>query len=1640
MDDSHDLTDFEDIDVDVGRKDGAEENADTDDDAEFIKNFKDHDGFRELMRTLHGGELSVDDYIFRPSAVAELVKLNECEQFFQYEILKEWDRDEADSNAPETAGSREWTEAKRDLNVVLSYDGGEFEKSVEDRLRNYVGTMHEFDDNVNAGESLRVFTQQIEAAVDDEPWHEDGEIRALTQMKVNGRIGDNWFFNGDADLILIWPEEDGKARVRVIDMKASFDEKTHHRFQVGIYTTILRDELGDSAGDVELEGGIWERSSDAEEDTWKPEPDTPPDADEFPQFRLAPVENDIQRLMGEDGEWTETRERVYNNPETIRYQLDGKCYGCQYAEACYADSIERAGLELLGITEAEQKALESYGFETLYDLAQIGWTEHHVDGEYTDPGVFDQIRYQDPKYRELVRDSRISDLSRLVQQADMYVKRFGEHATDQYTDPEWLLSSGDGSFPLVRSEYDPRDEPGYDPDSVIRVSLHLQEDHRRDRLKSISAHIISTAALKNGADPVRISAFEPGVPDSIEAADVLERNILESFVPDLFDACRSIADAGENGRNVPVHFQIFDGNDYEFLTDATYRQRAENRDVVTDEAHEIGAFHDLLTWEENLTGDGSRHHMVSLVKPELEQRMSLPVPNDGMLPLLAECGFPMQLCDRMMPGTDDFKYTDPGTGEEIDLQKVFRTGLFDYADPAVKDGDKQALTLYFDNKKVPDDADSDFYSGRPRKGSRIPLKYLWGVGNDEEHLADEWLQYADEDEDDEPVKEYIQPFIYHDPDAPEPKRITERDVEELGKRLANVVAHFAGIITERDWSIEKRDVDLDNPSEQFYGADTLASACREFLELEHKQTRDEARKTYEMPVRERVLSGDSIYLRVLGVNEDEGTVVGCLGFDYDSVLTDSPDGHEKDSSLDGIASKVNVSGAPHVYKQTFREAQETVDGGSAEQEVYRWKGSGEYMVATEVGDITQLGNANPIKYVDEEDVRPQYLRHHPQMEVFYIDPLGENDSDVDDNGYRTVRMQLKSGYGTNDFTFYHNEAEVCSPDEAAEVRANGNMPIYKGQFLVLDPAADDVNGGQHYRMFDSPEAVRQHPVAQELDGMRKGHMAVPRISGADDSHVQQFLENYGTWAEDNDTFTPNKEQTDFIEKTTYRYNLLQGPPGTGKTKGALGPMLLSRVFAAEADGESLQGLIGAPSNTALDELIEDVADLYETLSGYMDGNLDSLELVRLVRGDFEPDEEEIDSPIEYVHIKSPEARDVMSRLRNEGGSQLVFATSYRAINLLDEWGRLQYPDAKDTDGEDPARKIVEHQDGPFDVLALDEASMLRLPQLLVYGSGVKPDGEIAVVGDHRQMPPVLKRDWDSERRFTLTQTVPYVSTLDYFRMLEGGDVVPSEHQPPLANEVDFEMTQLAKTYRCNPAVASFLREHYYKPLDGINYRYAGGDRDPIPVSAGVQSDAVRAAASPDAPITVIVHDEEESQKMNTVEQHIALSVIESLETGAKDDPDSEEVGVVSPHRAQAATLDNNLRSLPVDSESETVERFQGGEKDVIAVSVTASDMSFLRGEDEFILSPNRLNVAISRMKKKLVIIVSENVFGLMPNDAEVYDNSLLWKVLYDVADVLHADADVSATADEFYHRLGEGSPDDLNETNIDVYGVTENDL
>lgn len=431
--------------------------------------------------------------------------------------------------------------------------------------------------------------------------------------------------------------------------------------------------------------------------------------------------------------------------------------------------------------------------------------------------------------------------------------------------------------------------------------------------------------------------------------------------------------------------------------------------------------------------------------------------------------------------------------------------------------------------------------------------------------------------------------------------------------------------------------------------------------------------------------------------------------------------------------------------------------------------------------------------------------------------------------------------------------------------------------------------------------------------------------------------------------------------------LVQGPPGTGKSY-TTAFALFARLQGAMAAGRPLRILVSCKTHAATDVLLQNIAEVQQRLRllsrrhpelvlGRIDPRLLDVPLIRFApRGD-------VPDGVISLQRERRSPRKPWERIAAEEWC-IVAATPGGAYHLAkDRW--------RDA--------LFEHD--LFGCLVLDEASQMNLPEAAMAALSLAADGQLIVVGDHRQMPPIVHHQWDTEPRRTFQE----------FRSYQSLFLALHELNPP--------MIKFTESFRLHRAMADFLRREIYAH-DGIPY-FSRREQTLPPVPLG--DPFIASVLAPEHPLTVIVHDEATSQVRNAFEQELITPILRTLADPAVYGlhPDHG-LGVVVPHRAQRAALQEAVPVLtridPVTgavrySAIDTVERFQGGERDVIIVSATESDRDYLLTAGEFLLDPRRLTVALSRAKQKIILVASRSVFDLFSADETLFTNALLWKSL-----------------------------------------------
>ena len=289
----------------------------------------------------------------------------------------------------------------------------------------------------------------------------------------------------------------------------------------------------------------------------------------------------------------------------------------------------------------------------------------------------------------------------------------------------------------------------------------------------------------------------------------------------------------------------------------------------------------------------------------------------------------------------------------------------------------------------------------------------------------------------------------------------------------------------------------------------------------------------------------------------------------------------------------------------------------------------------------------------------------------------------------------------------------------------------------------------------------------------------------------------------------------------------------------------------------------------------------------------------------------------------------------------------------------------------------------FDLLLIDEASQAGVAQSAAYFLLLRPDAHVVLAGDHRQLGPIYGFQAED------TQNGLFESIFTYMQDTHG-----------------LTRTALDTNYRTNDEIAAWPRERFYE-AEGYE-AFAPARRLPLALPAASDeppegwprrmpwSRHLPEILDPGLPVTVVTYEEKPYTLSNPFEAQVvgalALLYRRALEEehGTLEDEDfwGERLGIVTPHRAQMSAVRNLLEdvagmeptSLPF---VDTVDRFQGQERDLIIASYTVADRDFVASEAEFILDPRRFNVTLTRARSKFVMLISEAIVGHLPADADV---------------------------------------------------------
>lgn len=413
------------------------------------------------------------------------------------------------------------------------------------------------------------------------------------------------------------------------------------------------------------------------------------------------------------------------------------------------------------------------------------------------------------------------------------------------------------------------------------------------------------------------------------------------------------------------------------------------------------------------------------------------------------------------------------------------------------------------------------------------------------------------------------------------------------------------------------------------------------------------------------------------------------------------------------------------------------------------------------------------------------------------------------------------------------------------------------------------------------------------------------------------------------------------EKQAKDYFLLVGPPGTGKTSCAL------RFMVEEALSEpDTSILLLSYTNRAVDEICAMLTD---------SGIADRTPFIR-IGNELSCDKRFVPYLLKYSLDDCPKLTDIQQKMARTR----IFVGTTTAIN-----NRLNL-------------FTLKH----FQLAIIDEASQILEPDLIGILSARHQQhnaiDKFILVGDYKQLPAIAQQ---SAEEAAVTDLL--------LRNIGLEDCRNSLFERLYKSSPNTCRSILHKQGRMHPAIAEFPNQTFY-------YRE---QLESVPLPHQLEETPYEAGLTPQDTIDQLLLERRMvfipaeapdhltcSDKTNPNEARIVATLLGHIYrlTESRFDP-NRTVGVIVPYRNQIAMIRKEIARLQLpalqDISIDTVERYQGSQRDIIIYSFTIqnfSQLNFLTAntfqEGNFLID-RKLNVALTRARKQLLLTGNPHILG-----------------------------------------------------------------
>lgn len=579
-----------------------------------------------------------------------------------------------------------------------------------------------------------------------------------------------------------------------------------------------------------------------------------------------------------------------------------------------------------------------------------------------------------------------------------------------------------------------------------------------------------------------------------------------------------------------------------------------------------------------------------------------------------------------------------------------------------------------------------------------------------------------------------------------------------------------------------------------------------------------------------------------------------------------------------------------------------------------------------------------------------------------------------------------------------HRARIRELEGAGKLDLSGNVvldPIYE-DFLVdklkltLQGIGSPPNATDDQRALESLGLTSSQPGKTAITAASQILWEAPALHALltqrDGPAIRAALQSYST----NSVQLDASQWAAFEQALTQRLSLIWGPPGTGKSK-TLRTIVIGAVLNAHVTKTPLRLLITANTYTAIDNVLLQLSrDLRAVLP-------DKPYMICRIQSKWKT-EDDISTFPDVINLvlntsqPTPEIEDLAHRLDEHSGIIIVGCPPQQLHNLS-----VRGIAKKDRKPKDTIRAW-------FDLIVLDEASQMDIATSTLVFTKMDPDGSLILAGDNLQLPPIQKADPPSELESVVG------STFDYFR-----------------NHHTIRPSSLDINYRSNKTLVDFTKLAGYSPdLKSYSPDLKLEFLTALPTEQPANwpkhlfwAPDWELFLDPAFAAVAFIYEDRLSSQINDFEAEAVVALITLLngrlcnqllndarqpQTSAAKSPYTvsqfweKAVGVVTPHRAQMAKIIVRLQQIFPDHPSklirsavDTVERFQGQERDVIIASFGVGDPDIIGSEQEFLYNLNRFNVLTSRARAKLIVFVTRPLLDHLADDIDILKESRLLK-------------------------------------------------